>query len=62
MLGSIGLDRMAISLYLIDSKGAIVREFDSSDSSLDVSGFARGTYQLMIKVDAAFVVEKVVLK
>ena len=50
------------TLYLIDAKGAIVSEFDSSDSSLDVSSFARGTYQLMIRVGVAFVVEKVILK
>jgi N-acetyl-anhydromuramyl-L-alanine amidase AmpD len=50
------------SLYLIDAKGAIVREFDGQNTSMDVSGFARGTYQVMIRVGGAFVVEKVVLR
>lgn len=51
------------SLYLIDAKGAIVKEYDSANTTqLDVSQFARGSYQLMIKVGSAFVVKKVVLK
>lgn len=50
------------AMYLIDAKGAIVREFDAQTTSLDVSGLARGSYSLMVSVDGAFVVEKVVLR
>lgn len=49
------------TLYLIDAKGAIVKEF-ANVSTLDVSALARGSYQLMIKVGSAFAVKKVVLR
>lgn len=51
-------------LYLIDGKGAIVRVEESNSSSsttMDVSSYARGTYQVMIKVGNVFTVKKVVL-
>ena len=48
-------------LYLLDAKGAVVKEF-ANVSTLDVSEFARGSYQLMIRVGSAFGVKKVVLK
>jgi len=50
------------TLTLIDSKGAIVGTFDAESSSFDVSGYARGTYQLMVRVGGVFVVETVVLR
>ena len=52
------------TLYLIDGKGAIVSTESSSSSTkqLNVSQFARGSYQLMIKVGGAFVVRMVILK
>lgn len=63
-------------IYLIDAKGAVVAvtavttatatgvgaDFQSVTTTLNVSEFARGTYQVVIKVGNAFVVEKVILK
>jgi N-acetyl-anhydromuramyl-L-alanine amidase AmpD len=51
------------SLYLIDAKGSIVKEYNSETTStqLDVTQFARGSYQLMIKVGEVFAVKKIVL-
>ncbi len=48
-------------LYLIDGKGAIV-QMVAENSTVDVSHFARGNYQLMIKVGPVFTVKKLVLK
>lgn len=64
-------------VYLIDGKGALVAvtecnsatasgvgaDFQSvTTTSLNVTDFARGPYQVMIKVGTAFVVKKVILK
>lgn len=48
-------------LYLIDGKGALI-EITTNNSTIDVSHFARGNYQLMIKVGSVFTVKKVVLR
>lgn len=51
-------------LYLIDGKGSVVSvtRGTSPVASVDVSKFARGTYQLMIKAGGVFVVKSVVLE
>ena len=51
-------------LYLIDGKGSVVSVSGGTSpvASVDVSKFARGTYQLMIKAGGVFVVKSVVLE
>lgn len=52
------------SVYLIDMKGAVVStvQTESEQTEINVSAFARGTYQLLIRLGGAFVVETVVLE
>lgn len=51
-------------VYLIDMKGAIVNlvQSESEITEMNVADFARGTYQVMIRLGSAFVVRTVVLE